>query len=70
MVVVLGFDAAASYVVNVLDLRVAIAFHPAVYLDAVAVLSPLSGIEVRVDVVLLVLPVLQEVLTEFSYLTE
>ena len=69
LVVVLGFDAIAAYVVDLLDSRVVVAFHLAVYLVVVAVLNPLGGIEVHVDV-LLVLLVLQEVLTELLHLTD
>ena len=60
LVVVLVFDAVAAYVV-VLDSHVVVAFHLAVYLVAVAVLNPLGGIDVHVDVVLLVLPILQDI---------
>ena len=70
LVVVLGFDNVAAYVVDVLDSRVIITFHIALYLVAVAVLNPLGGIEVHVDVVLLVLPVLQEVLTKLVHFTD
>ena len=69
LVVVLRFDAVAAYVVDVLDSRVAVVFHLALCL-VVAVLNPLGGIEVRVDVVLLVLPILQEMLTELVNLTD
>ena len=58
LVVVLGFDAAPANVFDVLNSRVAVVFHLALYLVVVAVLSPLGGIEVHVDVVLLVLSVL------------
>lgn len=68
--VVLRFDAVAAYVVEVLDSRVFGAFHLAVYLVVAAVLNPLHGIKVQVDVVLLVLPVPQEVLTELVHLTD
>ena len=70
LVVVRRFDAVAPYVVDVLDSRVVVAFHLAMYLVAVVVLSHLDGIEVHVDVVLLVFPVLQEVLTELVDLTD
>ena len=70
LVVVLRFDAVAAYVVDVLDSRVAVVFHLALCLVVVAVLNPLGGIEVRVDVVLLVLPILQEMLTELVNLTD
>ena len=70
LVVVLGFDAVAAYVVNVLDSRVVAAFHLAVYLVVGGALNPLGGIETHVDVVLLVLPALQKVLTELVHLTD
>ena len=70
LVVVLGFDVVAAYVVNVLDLLVVFAFHLAVYLVVGAALNPLGGIETHADVVLLVLPALQKVLTEFVHLTD
>ena len=70
LVVVLGFDAVAAYVVNVLDSRVVVAFHLAVYLVVGAALNPLGGIETHVDVVLLVLWALQKVLTELVHLTD
>ena len=68
--VVLGFDGIASYVVDILDSHIVVAFRLTVYVLAVAVLNPLGGIKVHVDVVLLVLPVLQEVLTELVHLTD
>ena len=40
------------------------------YLVVVAVLSPLDGIEVHIDIVLLVLPVLKEVLVELVHFTD
>ena len=58
LVVILGFDAVPANVFDVLNSRVAVVFHLALYLVVVAVLSPLGGIEVHVDVVLLVLSVL------------
>ena len=70
LVVVLGFDVVAAYVVDVLDSRVVIAFHFSVYLVVVAVLNPLDGIDAHDDVVLLVLLVLQEVLTEVVHLMD
>ena len=70
LVVVLGFDSVAAYVVDVVDSRAVVAFHFSMYLVVVAVLNPLDGIEVHDDVVLLVLPVLQEVLTEVSHLMD
>ena len=70
LVVVLGFDAVAAYVVNVLDSRVVVAFHLAVYLVVGAALNPLGGIETHVDVVLLVLRALEKVLTELVHLTD
>ena len=59
LVAVLGFDAVAAYAVDVRNSHV-----------VVAVLSPVGGIEVHADVILLLLPVLQEVLTELLYLTD
>ena len=56
LVDVLGFDVVAAYL--------------AVYLFLGAALNPLGGIETHVDVVLQVLPVLQEVLTELAHLTD
>ena len=44
------------------------AFHLVVYLVVIAMINPFIGIEVHVDVVLLVLPVLQEVLTTIVHL--
>ena len=70
LVAVLGFDAVAAYVVNVLDSRVVVAFHLAVYLVVGAAVNPLGGIETHVDVVLLVFPALQKVLTELVHLTD
>ena len=76
LVVVLGFGAVAGYVVDVLDSRVVVAFHLAVYLVVVVVvvvvvvISPLDRIEVHVDVVLMVLPVFQELLTKLVHLTD
>ena len=70
VVVVLGLDVVAAYVVNVRDSRVVVAFHLAVYLVVGAALNPLGGIETHVDVVLLVLPALQKVLTELVHLTD
>ena len=64
LVVVLGFDAVATYVVDVLDTRVVVVCHLAVYLAVVSVLNLLDGIEVHFDIALLVLPVLQEVSTK------
>ena len=69
IVVVLGFDAVADYVVDVLDSRVAAAFHLAVNIVVVTVLNPIEEIEVHIDVILLVLNVLQDVSTEIIYLT-
>ena len=66
LVVVLAFDAVAADVVNVLDSLVVVAFHLAVYLVVGVALNLLGGIETHVDVVLMVLPVLQEVLTELA----
>ena len=70
LVVFITFNAVADYVVDVLYSRVVVAFHLALYLVAVAVLSPFDGIEVHVDVAFLVLPVLQELLTEPVHLTD
>ena len=67
LVVVLEFDALAAYVVNVLDSRVTVANHVAVYLVVGAALNPLGGIETHVDIVLLALPALQKVLTELVH---
>ena len=66
---VLGFDAVAAYAV-VLDSRVFVAFHLAVYLVVAAMLNLLDEIKVHVNVVLLVFPVLQEVLTDLVHLTD
>ena len=67
---VLGFDAVAAYAVDVLDSRVFVAFHLAVYLVVAAMLNLLDEIKVHVNVVLQVFPVLQEVLTELVHLTD
>ena len=64
LVIALEFDTVAAYVAGILYTRVGVAFHTAVYLVVKAVLSPLGEIEVYVDVVFLVLPVLQKALTE------
>ena len=56
LVVVLGFDAVAGYLV--------------MYLFLGAALNAFGGIETHVDIVLPVLLVLQEVLTELAHLTE
>ena len=58
LVVALELDGVAAYGVDVFDARVVVTFHLAVYLVAAAVLNPLGVIEVHVDVVLLVLPIL------------
>ena len=52
VVVVLGFDAVAANVVDVLDSHVVVAFHLAVYLVVAVVLNPLGGIKVHADIVL------------------
>ena len=65
MAVVFGFDAA--HVVDVLDARVVVEFHLAVYLVIVRVLNPLGGIEGHV-VVLLIPLVFQEVLIKLVHL--
>ena len=66
LVVILGFDAVATFVVDVLYSRLVISFHLVMYLVVVAVLSPLGGIEVHVNFVLLVFfP-----LTELVHLTD
>ena len=70
LVVVLGFDALATYVVNVLDSRVTVAFHVAAYLVVGAALTPLGGTETHVDIVLLALPALQKMLTELVHLMD
>ena len=70
LVVVIRFNAVANYIVDVLYSRVVVAFHLFLYLVVVAVLSPLGGIEVHVDVAFLVLPVLQELLTDPVHLTD
>ena len=67
LVVVLEFDAAATSFVHVLDSYVVSAFYLVVNL-VVVVLNPLNGFEIHIDVVLLVLPVLQEVLTKLILL--
>ena len=56
LIVVLGFDAVAGYL--------------AMYLFLGAALNPFGGIETHVDVVLPVLLVLQEVLTELAHLAD
>lgn len=66
MAVVFGFDAA--HVVDLLDARVVVEFHLAVYLVIVPVLNPLGGIEGHVDVVLLIPLVFQEVLIKLVHL--
>ena len=63
LAVVLGFDVNT---VDVLDSHV-VAFYLALYLVVGAALNLLGGIETHVDVVLLVLPVLQEVSTELVH---
>ena len=70
LVVVLVFDAVGTYSVGVHDACVAVAFHLIIsmYLALVAVLNPNRGIEIHVDVVFLVLPDLQEVLTKLLHL--
>ena len=65
LAVVLGFDVNT---VDVLDSHVVVAFYLALYLVVGAALNLLGGIETHVDVVLLVLPVLQEVSTELVHL--
>ena len=70
LVVVIRFNDVADYIVDVLYSRVVVAFHLVLYLVVVAVLSPLGGIEVHVDVAFLVLPVVQELLTEPVHLTD
>ena len=45
LVVVIRFNAVADYIVDVLYSRVAVAFHLALYLVVVAVLSPLGGLK-------------------------
>ena len=55
---------------GVLDSRVVVEFHLDVYLVAGVALSLLCGIETHVGVVLLVLPVLQEALTELLHLPD
>ena len=70
LVFVLGFDAIADYIVDVLDSSVVITFHLAMNLVVGATLNPLGGTETHVDVVLLVLPVLQEVLNKLVHLTD
>ena len=60
LVVVLEFDAAVPYIVDILDSR---------FVVVAAMLNPLGGIKVHV-VVVLVLPVLQEVLTVVVHLTD
>ena len=69
-VVALGFDAVVTYVADVPISLVVVAFHIAMYLVVVAVLNPLGEVEVHVDVVLLVLLILQDVLTELVNLTD
>ena len=66
MAVVFGFDAA--HAVDVLDARVVVEFHLAVYLVIDLLLNPLGGIEGHVDVVLLIPFVFQEVLTKLVHL--
>ena len=70
LVVVIRFNAVANYIVDVLYSRVVVAFHLFLYLVVVAVLSPLGGIEVHVGVAFLVLPFVQELLTEPVHLTD
>ena len=70
LVVVVLVDEVAV-VVLYSELRVIDAFHLVVHLVIVTVLIPFGGIiEVNVDVVLLALPVLQEVLTEVVHLMD
>ena len=45
LVLISGFDAVAAYVVDVLDSRVVVAFHVAVYLVVVVVFTLLVGLE-------------------------
>ena len=70
LVVVIRFNDVADYIVDVLYSHDAVAFHLVLYLVVTAVFSPLGGIEVRVDVAFLVLPVVQELLTEHLHLTD
>ena len=56
VVVVPGFDSVAANVVDVLDSRVVVAFHLAVYLVVAVVLNPLGRIKVHVDIVLKFFP--------------
>ena len=70
LVVILVFDAVAAHLVDVFDSSVVIAFHLAVHLDVVAMLSPLDWIEVHINVVILFLPCFEEVLTKFAHLME
>ena len=58
LVVALELDGVTAYGVDVFDACVVVTFHLDEYLVAVAVLNLLGRIEVHVDVVLLVLPVL------------
>lgn len=67
-VVVLGFDAVV--VADVPISLAVLAFHIAMYLVVVAVSNALGEVEFHVDVVLLVLTILQEVLTELVNLTD
>ena len=70
LVVILGFDVAAAYVVDVLDSRVVAAFHLALYLVVGTALNSLAGFEFHVDAVLLALSAHQEVLTELVHLMD
>ena len=47
LVLISGFDAVAAYVVDVLDSRVVVAFHVAVYLVVVVVFTLLVGLEFK-----------------------
>lgn len=58
LVVDLGFDSVAVCVADVHEALVVVAFHLVVYPAVVAVSNPFVGIEVHVDIVVLVLPVL------------
>ena len=63
LVVALEFDA-----MLLMFMMLIFAFHLVVYLVVVAMSYPFIGIEVHVDVVFLVFPVLQEVLTTIVHL--
>ena len=71
LLIVLGFDAVSVSICCICScFTCCCCISSCRHLVVVAVLSTLDGIEVHVDIVLLVLPVLQEVLTELVHFTD